>query len=148
MKFKVGDLVVRKPGEEIKQWKDNDPRAITEVSGFGVEVEGVFLDKRLYSHSLRCLCLAEKQEDMFFDEPETPWGSQVGGTHYTKLGIQPLKRTLINLGYEAFKGACYTKIDKYTTRTKDDEVEQLKKARHVLDLWIHEAEKQKGLTND
>jgi hypothetical protein len=71
---------------------------------------------------------------------DSPWSGQVGGSHYTDLKIQPLYRTLVNKGYEAFSGACYTKIDKYTTRTKDSEVEQLKKARHVLDLWIYEAE--------
>lgn len=73
-------------------------------------------------------------------EKDSPWNGQVGGSHYTDLKIQPLYRTLVNKGYEAFSGACYTKIDKYTTRTKDSELEQLKKARHVLDLWIYEAE--------
>jgi len=72
-----------------------------------------------------------------------PWGHQEGGSHYKDKGVQPLELTLTNLGYEAFVGACYTKINKYTTRKKDDEVEQLKKARHVLDIWIHEAEKRK-----
>ena len=66
---------------------------------------------------------------------------QVGGSHYKQLGIQPMELTLRNLGYEAFVGACYTKINKYMVRKKDDEVEQLKKARHVLDMWIEEAEK-------
>lgn len=68
--------------------------------------------------------------------------TQVGGSHYNELGIQPLERTLRNKGYEAFVGACYTKIDKYTSRKKENEVEQLKKARHVLDMWIEVAEKQ------
>jgi hypothetical protein len=72
----------------------------------------------------------------------SPWDGQVGGSHYTDKAVQPLKLTLLNRGYEAFSGACYTKINKYTTRAKDNEVEQLKKARHVLDLWIYEAEKQ------
>ena len=49
------------------------------------------------------------------------------------------------MGYEAFKGACYTKINKYMIRKKDNEVEQLKKARHVLDMWIEEAQKQQGV---
>jgi len=73
---------------------------------------------------------------------KSPWDSQVGGSHYTDKAIQPLQRTLLNKGYEAFSGACYTKIDKYTTRVKDNEVEQLKKAKHVLELWIYEAEQQ------
>ena len=73
---------------------------------------------------------------------KSPWDSQIGGSHYTDKAIQPLQRTLLNKGYEAFSGACYTKIDKYTTRIKDNEVEQLKKAKHVLELWIYEAEQQ------
>lgn len=70
--------------------------------------------------------------------------TQVGGSHYKDLGVEPLKLTLLNKGYEAFSGACYCKINKYTSRIKDDEVEQLKKARHVLDMWIEEAENQKA----
>ena len=72
----------------------------------------------------------------------SPWKKQVGGEHYTSLGFQPLEIVLANKGYIAFSGACYTKILKYTSRAKDNEVGQLKKARHVLDLWIAEAEKE------
>lgn len=68
--------------------------------------------------------------------------SQVGGDHYTKLAIQPLELTLLNMGYEAFKGACYTKINKYMIRNKDYEVEQLDKAAHVLSMWIDAARNQ------
>lgn len=71
----------------------------------------------------------------------TAMSNQVGGTHYKDLGIQPLELTLKNMGLEAFEGACYTKINKYMIRNKDDKVEQLKKARHVLDMWIEEIEK-------
>lgn len=67
--------------------------------------------------------------------------NQIAGSHYKMMAIQPLELTLLNLGYEAFKGACYTKINKYCLRKKDDEVEQLKKAQHVLSMWIEEAEK-------
>jgi len=67
---------------------------------------------------------------------------QVGGDHYKKLGVQPMELVLANMGFIAFEGACYTKINKYMIRHKDDKVEQLKKARHVLDMWIEEAEKQ------
>lgn len=66
---------------------------------------------------------------------------QVGGTHYKSLGVQPLELTLQNMGFLAFEGACYTKINKYMIREKDNKVEQLKKARHILDIWIEEAEK-------
>lgn len=66
---------------------------------------------------------------------------QVGGDHYKTLGIQPMELVLANMGYDAFKGACYVKINKYMIRNKDNEVEQLKKARHILSMWIEEAEK-------
>jgi len=37
----------------------------------------------------------------------------------------------------------YTKAnEKYMIRNKDNKVEQLKKAHHVLSMWIEEAEKQ------
>ena len=98
----------------------------------------------------RCLLKIEpdyapvEQDDVLsapLQEPKaSPWSTQVGGSHYTEKAMQPLQLTLLNKGYEAFSGACYTKINKYTTRAKDNEVEQLKKARHVLDLWIYEAE--------
>ena len=67
---------------------------------------------------------------------------QEGGDHYKKLGVQPMELVLVNMGYEAFRGACYTKINKYMIRDKDAEVGQLKKAAHVLQMWIEEAEKQ------
>ena len=73
--------------------------------------------------------------------PTDPWQSQHGGKHYAELTIQPLQYTLGALGYEAFKGACHNHVARYTTRRKDNEVEQLKKARHILELWIFEAEK-------
>ncbi len=73
-------------------------------------------------------------------DKKSAFDSQVGGTHYKELGVQPMDLTYANLGYEAFVGACYTKINKYMIRKKDDEVEQLKKARHVLDMWIEKAE--------
>ncbi len=62
--------------------------------------------------------------------------TQVGGTHYTDLKIQPLELTYQNFGYTGAKAAIYTKVNKYLTRQKDDELEQLKKARHCIDLLI------------
>ena len=80
---------------------------------------------------------------MHYDEQrEAAMQQQVGGTHYKELVVQPLELTLKNMGFLAFEGACYTKINKYMIRNKDNKVEQLKKAQHVLSMWIEEAEKQ------
>ncbi|CAM0030543.1 hypothetical protein VPHD530_0039 [Vibrio phage D530] len=67
---------------------------------------------------------------------------QVGGTHYTDMGIQPFEFTYANYGYIGLKAAVHTKVNKYLGRVKDNEVEQLKKARHCLDILIEKAELQ------
>jgi len=82
-----------------------------------------------------------QSKNLLLTVSDDPWQSQHGGKHYAELTIQPLQYTLGALGYEAFKGACHNHVARYTTRRKDDEVEQLKKARHILELWIFEAEK-------
>ena len=70
------------------------------------------------------------------------FATQIAGSHYTDLKIQPLELTYANFGYAGLKAAIYTKINKYMTRNKDNEVEQLKKARHCLDILIEKAELQ------
>ena len=87
--------------------------------------------------------MEEDIHDLYLKLPPTnPWQSQHGGKHYAELTIQPLQYTLGAMGYEAFKGACHNHVARYTTRKKDGEVEQLKKAKHILELWIYEAEQQ------
>jgi hypothetical protein len=76
-----------------------------------------------------------------YKAPTSAWDKQEGGSHYKEKGVEPLELTLKNKGYEAFAGACYCKVSKYTTRDKESEVVDLKKARHVLDIWIEEASK-------
>jgi len=86
-----------------------------------------------------------QSEVFMFTSPINPWQSQHGGKHYAELTIQPLQYTLGAMGYEAFKGACHNHVARYTTRKKDNEVEQLKKAKHILELWIYETEKRNNL---
>ena len=62
---------------------------------------------------------------------------QIGGKHYKEMKHQPLEVVLDNLGYEAFKGACITKLLKYIMRDKGESLEDLKKALHVLH-WLVE----------
>ena len=62
--------------------------------------------------------------------------TQVGGTHYTDLGLQPFEATYRNFGYMGLKASVYTKVNKYLTRDKDDELAQLKKAKHCLEVLI------------
>lgn len=58
--------------------------------------------------------------------------TQVNGTHYTKLKIQPMEYSMAN-GLDA----CQHTIIKYVTRFRDKNgLEDLKKARHTLDMLI------------
>lgn len=66
--------------------------------------------------------------------------TQIGGTHYTSMGIQPFEFTYANYGYMGLKAAVHTKVNKYLGRVKDNEIEQLKKARHCIDILIEKAE--------
>lgn len=61
---------------------------------------------------------------------------QVGGDHYKKMPLQPIKYiTVNNLGF------CEGSIIKYISRYKSKGgVEDLKKARHFLDLLIQQQE--------
>lgn len=58
--------------------------------------------------------------------------TQVNGNHYTKLKIQPMEYSMAN-GLDA----CQHTIIKYVTRFRDKNgLEDLKKARHTLDMLI------------
>lgn len=66
--------------------------------------------------------------------PDTPspWDSQVGGSHYKQLAIQPTEYIIKN-NLNFAEG----NVIKYVTRYKlKGGVEDLKKARHYLDMLI------------
>ena len=62
------------------------------------------------------------------------FGKQVGGTHYEDQGIQPLEITYRNFGYAGVKATVYTKVNKYLTRNKGNELEDIHKAIHCLEM--------------
>jgi hypothetical protein len=67
----------------------------------------------------------------FIKENET-MTTQVGGNHYTKLAIQPMTYSMENK-----LDALQHTIIKYVTRFRDKNgIEDLKKARHTLDMLI------------
>lgn len=68
------------------------------------------------------------------------FGHQVDGTHYTDMELQPLEMAYLRYGIEGLKAAIHTKVDKYITRKKDDEVKQLKKAAHCMEILIEMTE--------
>lgn len=68
---------------------------------------------------------------------ESAWSQQIGGAHYKKRGIQPMHYSMAN-GLDG----CQHTIVKYVTRFREKGgIEDLKKARHVLDMLIEWEEK-------
>lgn len=61
---------------------------------------------------------------------------QVGGTHYKGQRIQPVEACYARYGYYGVKAALHLKVDKYLTRNKGMELEDLEKARHCIGLMI------------
>jgi len=66
---------------------------------------------------------------------------QVSGTHYVTMGIQPLEATYLNFGKEGLKAAIYTKVLKYF-RSKDNELEDLEKAKHCIEILIEKVKQE------
>ena len=62
--------------------------------------------------------------------------SQVGGDHYKAQGLQPFEITYKNFGYDGVRASCYTKVNKYLTRQKNEHRENLEKAIHVLQIQL------------
>ena len=63
---------------------------------------------------------------------ESPLTTQVGGNHYTKLAIQPMRYSMEN-GLDALQHT----VIKYVTRFRDKNgIEDLEKARHCIDMLI------------
>lgn len=74
------------------------------------------------------------------NKPESAFDSQVGGSHYKKLAIQPLEFIVKN-ELDFLQG----NVVKYVVRYKvKNGLEDLKKARHYLDLMIELKEKEQN----
>ena len=63
---------------------------------------------------------------------KSPLSTQIGGDHYTKLAIQPMRYSMEN-GLDALQHT----IIKYVTRFRDKAgIEDLEKAKHCIDMLI------------
>jgi len=75
------------------------------------------------------------------DEPWTgyselthPLDGQVGGAHYKEQKLQPVEACYQRYGWAGVKASMHLKIDKYLTRNKTDEGEDIDKAMHCMEL--------------
>jgi len=75
----------------------------------------------------------------------SPLKEQIGGGHYKNMKVQPLEATYNNFGYAGLQAAVYCKVDKYLRRHKgtfEQHIEDIAKARHVLDIQEEFARKE------
>nr|BAR32086.1 hypothetical protein [uncultured Mediterranean phage uvMED] len=74
---------------------------------------------------------------------DSAFSEQVSGNHYKKLKIQPLEYCMANN-----LNACQTHVIKYVSRydkkckDKKDQIKDLEKAKHVIDMQIELLEKE------
>ena len=70
---------------------------------------------------------------------KSPLSTQIGGDHYTKLAIQPMRYSMEN-GLDALQHT----VIKYVTRFRDKNgIEDLEKAKHCIDMLIEFEKEQK-----
>lgn len=68
------------------------------------------------------------------DENSNPLASQVGGSHYKEQKIQPLEYCYATYGLDGLKASVHTKVNKYLTREKGSDLEDVRKAIHCLQI--------------
>ena len=83
----------------------------------------------------------QKYVEGFTEDPATkvdlaPLLTQVGGDHYKDQELQPIEACWLRYGYIGVKASLHCKVDKYLTREKGNEREQLEKAAHCIALLI------------
>lgn len=79
-------------------------------------------------------------------DASTCFGTQEDGSHYTDMQLQPLQACYLRYGLEGLRAAIHNKVDKYISRKKNDDVIQLKKALHCMEILVEIAEIEKDLT--
>lgn len=75
----------------------------------------------------------------------TSLDTQVGGTHYKTMGVQPLEAVYANFGYDGLRASVYVKVLKYLGRNKGDaqkHVEDIEKAIHCLQIQLEKAKEE------
>jgi hypothetical protein len=60
--------------------------------------------------------------------------TQVGGSHYKDMKIQPMEFMLVNMSTEELIGVLKFNVTKYVWREKKDRMEDWSKAKHYIEL--------------
>lgn len=131
-KFRVGDKCVVVEGTQF--FREGDIVTITNVMGDGTYKAVDHCDNPEWHVAESRLKIVEPREELNTSNKASD--SQIGGSHYAKLAIQPMEYCLKNRLNYAQSNAI-----KYITRYKDKNgIEDLKKAIHCIELLIEHEE--------
>lgn len=133
--------------ENIKHLRDLPLEEVCEDAGSAcichicepelTEQEQVDLDEVAYQEACDATSKGNRQ---FIISKSICFGTQEDGSHYTDMQLQPLQACYLRYGLEGLRASIHTKIDKYISRKKNDDVVQLKKAAHCMSILVEIAE--------
>ena len=117
-----GWRVDRKSSSEIKKWRIHSDEKESQIKEKENAIESLLQLMPPCSEGIPC----------HFVDVKSPLSTQIGGDHYTKLAIQPMRYSMEN-GLDPLQHT----IIKYVTRFRDKAgIEDLEKAKHCIDMLI------------
>jgi len=129
--LQVGDLVYYSDTSEEEAVSDGDVGELLSIR------EGKVFPYEVEDSNWRCVVKYKP------DEPTTTppaLETQVGGSHYRDMKIQPFEITFANFGYQGVRATIYNKVNKYLGRDKGDfdkHIEDIEKAIHSLQIQLN-----------
>ena len=107
---------------KIKKWRIHSDDKELQISEKEKALELLIQPMPLFGEEIPC----------HFVDVKSPLSTQVGGNHYTKLAIQPMRYSMAN-NLDALQHT----VIKYVTRFRDKNgIEDLEKAKHCIDMLI------------
>lgn len=125
--------VERKSSSEIKKWRIHSDDKDSRISEKEKAFESLMQPMPECSEEIPCHFVDVKDgQTTGHPAVKSPLSTQIGGDHYTKLAIQPMRYSMEN-GLDALQHT----IIKYVTRFRDKNgIEDLEKAKHCIDMLI------------
>ena len=107
---------------KIKKWRVHSDEKESQATEKEKKLEWLSQPMPLFGEEIPC----------HFVDAKSPLETQIGGDHYTKLAIQPMRYSMEN-GLDPLQHT----IIKYVTRFRDKAgIEDLEKAKHCIDMLI------------
>lgn len=135
----------------IEKAKTEKPKTISKRKVCITELQPLADEELIRQEEETIAAIAAYDAIDVYDEPlevstemGDPLDRQVAGQHYKSQGVQPLEYCLANYGYDGLKASIHTKVNKYLSRNKNSETEDIEKAIHCLEILLKAAQDREG----